>query len=780
MFLRGERVCGDKRGDQQTGRGLSLANCFHYAFEVQSENEESKQQPMSYSAYRHCSGSQGVSLVLFILFFSQCAFAQSHAAEGYILENTDLKVLMAKEKPLIRAYQLKDGDRVLSGDIRGNGPGISFYQGGDQVVSNWTQVNYSSSQSSDNRSITYHAEVIYGSKRALEFNLVYTLTDNGLDIAFERVIEHDNFYLIHILLPELITVKAADAVAKLAIPADAGRLIDVKSTGLKDFEYEIDWLHPILSGFAYNDAVIGIIDTKSIENHTLVSVFEHEGSRYGTFSMKLMHRLMEYDLEEFGPIVPVTDPEKLLKVQDVCTVNISITGDHDRDGKVSWVDGTKVLREKVDAVPNPYYKDKSFVRTFVDRPPTRRDTTGRLEELKFDEVLERIKEFAAQTDSAAYVMYLLGWQYEGHDSGYPSVDKVNENLGGYEALVNLIEEAKKYNVNVTFYDNYDDSYPNHPGWDPDVICRDPQGSLMKGGVWEGNQSYLISSYKYAMKSGLDRVRFTLETYPVQGAYFIDVLSGGFNGGRKYDFNPESLAGAQKNFEGKLMIIEAFNKKGLDIATEDFTGYFVGHVGTFGNIIAFDNVYFENEESIPLIPFVYHSKTSYGMKISNRAQNLKRFIYGQRAEKFTNRRSVFTPDDYLLDNLPKQKLYGKAMKSYEKEGDVERVVYEDGSVVVVNIKADTYSVALAEGVVIAKDYTSFVPMNQNVTMACSRDGGLFTYRIPQSWANRKDIRVVKLNRDGSRESIRLKLKNGNITFQSEANAPYKIMYGKDKI
>ncbi|MDQ2656388.1 MAG: endo-alpha-N-acetylgalactosaminidase family protein, partial [Bacteroidota bacterium] len=563
------------------------------------------------------------------------------------LENEHLEVSLRNDVPAITAYRLKDGNRILRGDVKGTGPGISFFRGGDQVLSNWTTIRYSNSISPDGRRVTYHASADYQGIEAIEFDLVYTLTPNGLDVTYEKVVEHENFYLIYILLPELITVNTGDVVARLAIPADAGRLIDVKTTRQHELEYEIDWLHPILAGMAYNDKAIGILDTKSIENHSIASVFDHDGKRYGSFSMKFMHRLMEYDLHEFGPVVPVTDPAKLLKVQDSSTLSIFIHGDYDRDGKISWIDGTKVLRDHIDAVPNPAYKGKSFVRTFVDRPPTRRDTTGLREELKFSEVLQRIKKFAAQTDSAAYVMYLLGWQYEGHDSGYPSVDKVNENLGGYDALVNLIEEAKKYNVNVSFYDNYDDSYPTHPGWDPEVICIDPQGQMIKGGVWEGSQSYLINPHKYVMKNALERVRFTLDTYPVQGSYFIDVLSGGFNGGRKYDFDPKNPSGAILNFEAKLRIIEAFNKRGIDIATEDFTGYFVGHVGTFGNIIAFDNVYFENEVAIPFIPFVYHSKTSYGMKISDRSKDLRRFIYGHRAEKFTNKRSVFTPADYIL-------------------------------------------------------------------------------------------------------------------------------------
>ena len=373
------------------------------------------------------------------------------------------------------------------------------------------------------------------------------------------------------------------------------------------------------------------------------------------------------------------------------------------------------------------------------------------------------------------MVYLLGWQYKGHDTGYPSVDKVYEDLGGYDKLVNLIKEAKKCNVNITFYDNYDDSYPINPGWDPDVICRDPTGNLMRGGAWDGEQSYLISSYKYAVKSGLKRVRFTLDRYPVKEAYFIDVLAGGYKGGRKYDFNPKSPAGAIKNFEGKLMIINEFNKRGIDVATEDFTGFFVGHVGTFGDIIAFDNVYFNREEQIPLIPFIYHGKTSFGMKISNQSFNVRTFLYGQRAQDITFKNSDFTVPNYILDALPKQKLYGKSMKSYEKYGDFERVTYEDGIVVEVNTKTDKYSVRLADGLVIAKDYTTFAPIEKNVFLACSQMGGILSYRVPNDWKDANKIKVYKIIIDGSLNHIDSSIKGCNLEFNAEPNAPYKVVY-----
>lgn len=713
-------------------------------------------------------------LLLNAIFLAGCSFAQ-RVDDPYVLENDEVRITLIEDHPGVRDYRLKANDGVLLGDVRDAGPQVLIYRQAEAVAMDQTEITYTSAPSGSGQGVRYHAEVHHEGTSAVAFDLSYTLTDEGLTIGLDRVVEHEGYYLIHVVLPGLLTVSTEEDGAKLAISADSGRLIDVAQASLREYEYEIDWLNAILQALVYHSHVLGVLDTESIENHGIASVFEHGGSKYGSLSMKLMHRLKEYDLHEFGPVIPVEDPQYLLKVQETTEVMVSIVGDFDEDGEVSWVDGTKVLRERVDATPNPYYKDKAFVRAFVDRPPTSRDPTGTREELTFDEVLERIKQFAAQTDSAAYVLYLLGWQYTGHDSGYPAVDKVNENLGGYDGLVRLIDEARKYNVTVTFHDNYDDAYEDSPAWDPDVICRDAQGSLMTGGVWEERPSYLISSYKYAVKSGLDRARSTLDQYPVKDAYFIDVLAGGYNGGRKYDFNPESPAGAVKNFEGKLMIIREFNKRGIDVATEDFTGFWVGHVGSFGNIIAFDSVYFANEARIPLIPFIYHGKTSYGMKISGQSENLMRFLYGQRGESFTNRRSVFDPHEYILDALPKMKLYGKAMTSYQKEGDFERVVYEDGSVVEVNLLADSYRVTLGDGRVIAENYTSFVPVEENVYFACSRDGGVLRYALDSDWADSSRIRVLKMKADGMRDEVAFSTVGGNIEFTAEPNAPYKVVY-----
>ncbi|KPK84881.1 MAG: hypothetical protein AMS27_08830 [Bacteroides sp. SM23_62_1] len=677
------------------------------------------------------------------------------------LENADVKVSLSKDEPIIYEYLNKSVNSSILGNYTGSEPGVTFFQGAESVLSRLSDISYTCSQTENK--IKYHVVIKYKDKPAVEFDLIYSLANYDVIIEFNNVFEHENFKLINVNLPGLISVKATTSSAMLAIPAGSGRLINVAQANIGSHEYDINWLNAILAGIAYDSKVLGVIDTKSLENHTIASISERNGIKYGSFSMRLIYRLENYALEEFGQILPVDNPDYLLKVQDSCILTISISGDYDKDGFISWVDGTKLLRDRIETKSDPYYADKSIIKWFLDWPESGRYTT-------FSEVLESVKSYANQTDAPNRIIYLAGWQYYGHDSGYPSVDKVNQRLGGYDGLEKLVMEAKKYNVIISFHDNYDDAYKENPGWDPDVICRDAQGNLMKGGRWDGGQSYLISSYKYAQKSGLDRVRNTLKQYPfIKETYHLDVLAGGYNNGRKYDFNPDSPAGAQKNFDGKKMIIQEFNKHGIDVTTEDFSGFFVGHVGFFLKILDQDNVYFRNEEKIPLIPFIYHSKTNYGMRMRGDRGFLQRLIYGDNMG--TN-----DPGSYILDALPRHLMYGKAMDFYTKDGDYEKIIYEDGSYIEVNYATLKYTVSLKDRV-IAKDFTSFVPRNDYTYFACCKFGGRLNYPIPGKWSARDKIKVYRMNEDGTKIETPFKLTDNNIELFTEPNVIYKVVCTK---
>ena len=146
-----------------------------------------------------------------------------------------------------------------------------------------------------------------------------------------------------------------------------------------------------------------------------------------------------------------------------------------------------------------------------------RDGTGKMSELflTFEEALEVIKRLYHLTCGVPQVVYLTGWQFEGHDSKYPSWAEVNRHLkraedeAAVESLRWLMREARKYNCRVSLHINMFDAYMDSPLWDEyvekDIIAKDTDGNPICGNVWSGMDCYHVS-YTQEWKQGLAQKR----------------------------------------------------------------------------------------------------------------------------------------------------------------------------------------------------------------------------------------------------------------------------------
>lgn len=141
----------------------------------------------------------------------------------------------------------------------------------------------------------------------------------------------------------------------------------------------------------------------------------------------------------------------------------------------------------------------------------------------FAQALETIKRYDAITCDIPKIIYLVGWNHQGHDSGYPDFSVVNDALkcsgmSATESLRWLMREAKKYNTTVSLHINMFDAYDNSPLWNEylrkDIIAKDKQGNPIRGEVFSGMQSYQIS-YAQEWKMGLTtkRIDALLELLP---------------------------------------------------------------------------------------------------------------------------------------------------------------------------------------------------------------------------------------------------------------------------
>lgn len=122
------------------------------------------------------------------------------------------------------------------------------------------------------------------------------------------------------------------------------------------------------------------------------------------------------------------------------------------------------------------------------------------------QVLEVIRKIDNISRGMPKMVYLVGWQYRGHDTGYPSFSQVNEALKNpgdataLESLRWLIEQGPKYNTLVSLHVNFSDVYlddnPLGPVFkDRDIIVRWGNGDYHEGYVWCDHMAYRASNYR---------------------------------------------------------------------------------------------------------------------------------------------------------------------------------------------------------------------------------------------------------------------------------------------
>ena len=107
-----------------------------------------------------------------------------------------------------------------------------------------------------------------------------------------------------------------------------------------------------------------------------------------------------------------------------------------------------------------------------------------------ENALEIIRKVDNLTSGMPKIIYLVGWQYNGHDSKYPAWFEGNEKLkrpqdsNALESIKWLMKEAKKYNTSVSLHINMFDAYEDSPLWDEyvkqNIIAKNKDGSLRKG------------------------------------------------------------------------------------------------------------------------------------------------------------------------------------------------------------------------------------------------------------------------------------------------------------
>ena len=161
--------------------------------------------------------------------------------------------------------------------------------------------------------------------------------------------------------------------------------------------------------------------------------------------------------------------------------------------------------------------------------------------LTFEKALEVIGKLDNITCGIPKIAYLVGWQFNGHDSKYPSWAEVNPRLKrpqdatARESLCWLMAEGRRYHTTVSLHINMFDAYEESPLWkeylEKDIIAKDLAGNPLEGEVFDApgatpridTQSYQVS-YAREWELGLAQRRIDglLATMPIQEAGTIHI------------------------------------------------------------------------------------------------------------------------------------------------------------------------------------------------------------------------------------------------------------------
>lgn len=668
------------------------------------------------------------------------------------LSSSSLEVDLSSVRPAILGYRSTGTDRSnLQGASDLRGPEVLFYDQKRKVerssFDDSKDIKVSYSLKSDTGNAIYDCHIDYDGKPAADYQIMLSLYNDRLTITTRLLRETLPVRVLSIKLP-VTTVMADEPGAKMAFPLRSGRLVDVKEANPGRFVHKVDWFNPAPMAMVYNRTMLALVSLSSLDDQMISQV---GGSpKNGSISIEFVRR-------------PHADkPELSFQVQQDSTCTITILTNHGKP--IDWTAGALEYGKSIPRQVNAMYAGAVIYKIMLDEPNAPTWTT-------LDDALDIIKHINRLTGGARQIVYLVGWQHNGHDTGYPDTAVFNERVGSVERFKKLIQEAKQLNAIVSVHDNYHDAYAKSPSWDDNIIARNSDGELAKGGIWNGGQAFIISPTAYLQKAQ-ERARKTISMLGIEKTIHLDVLTDDPD---RIDYNPASPAGRQKNVSAKLALISTFNQQGVDVTSEILTSPFVGRMSHFWLVENRPFTYYSAEESIPLVPMIFHGKVTAGGGNHSGEDMLNLLLHGWTfsADFSSTTKDQEILDDYYLVTLPWSSLATLEISGYDKNGSVERVNYAKGTYVEIDRSKGSYTV-VKDGVTIAANYSTNVTMPDGTIMFYSRDGGKFKIDVPASWTDRTKLKVLQLVQS---DTSNYSFVNGKLTVNAAPRVPFKISYGQ---
>jgi hypothetical protein len=669
-----------------------------------------------------------------------------------ILESDSMRVELAADRPLIRSYTNKRSGTVFEGDAASTG---WIVNGRLYPWSEWTISRHQDGAVSGGG----HSCIYRLSLSALDLSFDYSigLTDLGLHIGISHISDPGQ-HLISLSWGERALFNAGgDSLRWFALQSSIMQPFEkekIKNRGLWSYDENRGKVTDAVPSESTLDACLwapGKVVAGIMSNVTVFPVRLSNGPGK-SISLGLntwIHRLEGQPMPDLS-------------------ADLLFGGDINGDGEITDHDYFRWRNLHLADVPDWIRRSISY-KVFMDAPTLKEPNTT-LEEL--DKIVGAIYHV---TDGLPQIVYLVGWQFRGHDTGYPSFDEWNERLGPHEGIYRRgADYPDRFNACLSYHINIDDAYRGNKGFDPAILATDFDGRPM---FWEGfhsDSAFHLSHFK-DVRSGLifSRLDGLLQTIPVKGIIHIDAM-------RSINCNPawekDSVGVAAELELGLKPITRWLRERGIESTTEGQNGNPHELAGLVAGVYHLDD---PTEAGL----MVHHRKLVGGGFNDGRGRfedGIGTDLQEDVAYKDLDNSLCFTKD---WNKLKERIFLGSLLYIYYQQRqlvDVKKspgswvLRFDDGTITRIDSTHDHLLVTCGD-IVIARDDDRFIPMDSSIYVF-SKDGGPKQWLLPPAFRG-KPLEVFSLTEKGSAAAPGWKITGDTITLPMAADVPEKILIEK---
>jgi hypothetical protein len=402
--------------------------------------------------------------------------------------------------------------------------------------------------------------------------------------------------------------------------------------------------------------------------------------------------------------------------------------------------------------------------------------------INFEKALELVKMVDHLTLGVPKIIYLVGWQYNGHDDKYPAFFEVNPALkrprdkDARTSLIWLMKEAWKYHTTISLHINMTDAYEDSPLWkeyvENDLFSKNTDRSLMVIGNYNNRKACQVN-YRNEWEKGyaqkrIDKLIELLPPLKKAGTIHLDAWIARESKGH------HETADTEREYQKKIGMY--WLKNGIDPTSEWVMDYMTGIVPYYWHFNHRTQAdYLKVPASIctgsHMNPDVRDS--DFGLEFLFGTS-----MYGERLFPSANNNvsdneweALFARDFYLnflqydyLNRLKREKVDGT--------GNNRTAFF-----------SDQVSVSLADSTVwqndrlLRKANTLCFPVlwrNDNSIAAYSQKGATLKYIIPESWRTVKKAKIFVVSKNGLQKTGIVEIRNETLTLTLPAGQPLLIV------